>query len=70
MVPQWPRVVSATMLQFPSKLAASAGTGKEVSEVADSTMLPMRLPNMKGLSSCLHVPAFAKAAQDLKRQPA
>lgn len=47
MLPQWPRVVSATMLQFPSNLAAIAGGAEQmIAEAADRTMVHIRLPIM------------------------
>jgi hypothetical protein len=50
MVPQWPRVVAATMLQFPSNLAALAGGAEHViAEAADRMMVHVRLPIMGGL---------------------
>jgi hypothetical protein len=52
MVPQWPRVVAATMLQFPSNLAALAGGAEHViAEAADRMMVHVRLPIMGVLIS-------------------
>src|SRR5262245_50903286 len=44
MVPQWPRVVAATMLQFPSSLPAVAGgTEQMTANAAVSKMARVRL---------------------------
>ena len=48
MVPQWPRVVTAIMLQLPSNLAALAGGAEKMNaEAADSAKAHMRLPIMQ-----------------------
>ena len=47
MVPQWPRVVTAVMLQLPSNLAALAGGAEPtIAEAADSAKAHIRLPIM------------------------
>src|SRR3954468_20215216 len=47
MVPQWPRVVTAVMLQLPSNLAELAGGAEPtIAEAADSTKAHIRLPIM------------------------
>jgi hypothetical protein len=52
MVPQWPRVVAASMLQFPSSLAALAGGAEQMTtEAADRMMVHVRLPIMGVLIS-------------------
>src|SRR5262245_7418330 len=52
MVPQWPRVVSATMLQFPSYLAAIAGVANQImAEAPDTTRVNRRLSIMGALTS-------------------
>jgi hypothetical protein len=54
MVPQWPRVVSATMLQFPSYLAAIAGvTAQIIAEAPDTTMVNIRWSIMGVLTGLL-----------------
>jgi hypothetical protein len=55
MVPHWPRVVSATMLQFPSTLAAIAGGAEQmIAEAADRAMVHIRLPIMGVLIRVLY----------------
>ncbi len=45
MYPQWPRVVSATMLQYPSNRAAAAGSAEQIiAEAANKATLLIRLP--------------------------
>ena len=54
MVPQWPRVVEATMLQSPSNWAAIAGGAEQIiAEAADRAMAHIRLPIMGVLTRCV-----------------
>jgi hypothetical protein len=51
MLPQWPLVVTANMLQFPSKWAAIAGRAEQmIAKAIDRAKAHIRLPIMKVLT--------------------
>ena len=73
MVPQWPRVVTAVMLQVPSNLAALAGGAKQTSaEAADNAKAHKRLPIMLVPIVCVvllgnsSVPASARSLHEIR----
>ena len=60
--PQWPLVVTRTMFQFPSNLAAVAGAAKQrVAIAADKAKADMRLLILGILTLCVVLPNYRSA---------
>ena len=76
MVPQWPRVVTAVMLQLPSYLEALAGAAAQtIAEVAEARTMHRRLSIMGDLICELVAPTVetnrvCPAYREDERQPA